>query len=250
MQLEGHTILITGGGTGIGLALAQALVQKQNTVIICGRRMEKLEAAKQETPELHTIQCDVANPEECRELFERLSAEFPQLSILVNNAGTGAKAWFRDGVVDMTEIRNTIATNLTAPVELSALLLPLLQAQPKAAVVNVSSVLAYLPLAGSAVYCATKSALHSFTQALRIDLTSTTVQVFEVMPPAVDTDMLKGYEGPSLTPEFTAEQIVQGMEKDEYEMRIGQTNYAYWLSRIAPGYILKLMHKAMDKKKE
>lgn len=145
MNLEGNTILITGGGTGIGFALAQALAKRGNTVIICGRRQEKLEEAQRLISQLHIRRCDVADSGDCRALFDYVSEHFPSLNVLVNNAGTGAAALFREAP-DMAMIRNTLATNLQGPIELITLFTPLLKKQAMPVVVNVSSALAYVPI--------------------------------------------------------------------------------------------------------
>ena len=192
MNLSNNTILLTGGATGIGLALAQRLVRTGSTVLICGRRADKLREAQQAVPGLHIYSCDLADAADRVALAERVLADFPALNVLLNNAGVqnrerlvqpefSAESWDKQ--------RQEISINFEAPVHLSALLLPHLQRQPTAAIINVTSGLAFAPVAFLPIYSATKAAMHSFTLSLRQQLASTAVEVLEIVPPAVDTDL-------------------------------------------------------------
>ena len=188
MDLSSSTVLITGGASGIGLALAERLLRAGSEVIICGRREEKLWEAQEAHPELKIRVCDVARDEERLALFEWAVGEHPGLNVLVNNAGIQRylqliqpEEWERS--------REEIAINLEAPLHLSALFIPHLQRQQRPAIINVTSGLAFVPMARAPIYCATKAALHSFTLSLRHQLADTPIEVIEVIPPAVNTDL-------------------------------------------------------------
>ena len=192
MNLANNTILLTGGATSIGLALAERLQAAGSQVIAVGRRADKLREAQQRIPGLLTYQADLAQPAQRVALAEWVRREHPQLNVLLNNAGisnqvaiqdlgTSLEAWERE--------RQEIAINLEAPIHLAALLLPHLQGRPGATIVNVSSGLAFAPLAISPIYCATKAALHSFTLSLRHQAARLGVAVVEIVPPQVQTDL-------------------------------------------------------------
>jgi uncharacterized oxidoreductase len=188
MKTTAQTVLITGGASGIGLALAERFLAAGNTVIAVGRRRDKLDEAESRHPALHIRVCDVADPAQRAALRDWAVKEFPALNVLVNNAGVqqrldlGApQAW--------EAMRAEIAINLDAPIHLANLFLPHFRAQPRAAIVNVTSGLAFSPLANVPVYSATKAALRSFTLSLRHQLADTSVEVVEIIPPAVDTDL-------------------------------------------------------------
>jgi uncharacterized oxidoreductase len=189
MTYQNRTILITGGATGIGLALAKRFVTAHNTVIVCGRRAEKLAEAQRLVPQLHTQLCDLAIESERIALHEKVLSEFPNLDVLINNAG------IQNRPPPLTRLQNweahhrEIATNLEAPLHLSMLFIPHLMTKPEAAIMNVSSGLAFSPLAFMGTYCATKAALHSFTLSLRHQLRNTSISVVEIIPPKVNTDL-------------------------------------------------------------
>lgn len=178
--------LITGGATGIGLELARQWLARGTRVIVCGRREEALAASRAELPGLVTRVCDVTDDTARGDLVAWLEAEHPGLDLLVNNAGVQVRREVdQPGTFDNSA--EEIAVNLTAPIMLTAALLPLLQRQPRAWIMMVSSGLAFAPIAHAPVYCATKAALHSFTLSLRHQLRKTAVKVVEFAPPAVDT---------------------------------------------------------------
>jgi uncharacterized oxidoreductase len=220
MERSGNTILVTGGASGIGLALARRWADRGNEVIICGRREDKLAEAKADMLNVHTRVCDVALPGERENLAEWVKVEFPNLNVLVNNAGiqrrvdlTGSENW--------ANTASEIAINLEAPIHLTRLFYPHLASRPSASIVNVTSGLAFVPLASVPVYCATKAALHSFTMSLRWQMRDTNVDVVEVIPPAVDTDL----QAPGLH--------TFGVNVDEFadhvfaELDAGKTEIAY-----------------------
>jgi uncharacterized oxidoreductase len=183
-----NTILVTGGGSGIGLALAERFVRQGHRVIACGRRENALAQARERVPGLVTHTCDIANAESRADLVRWLAAEHPALDILVNNAGIQQRHDFTRKI-DPARIAAEIEINLTAPILLTAALIPTLRAGPRGTIMNVSSALAFCPLAVVPVYCATKAAMHSFTLSLRHQLGAAGLRVIEVAPPMVDTEL-------------------------------------------------------------
>ena len=189
MQMSGNTLLVTGGGSGIGLALAKRFARRGNTVVIAGRRASALAEAKRQMPELETITADVATEAGRIALAEAARSRFPALNVLVNNAGIQQRPAPLLEPQDWSAHKAEIATNLEAPLHLTMLLLPHLARASHGAVINVTSGLAFVPLAAMPTYCLTKAALHSFTQSLRWQLRETAIKVAEIAPPAVNTDL-------------------------------------------------------------
>ena len=188
MNLTGNTILITGGGSGIGRALAEQLHQRGNQVIIAGRRLEDLNAVTAANPGMQSINLDVADPAAIRRTTLRLIGDYPALNVLVNNAGIMRRENLLKAATGDAEAM--VATNLLGPIRLTAALLPHLICQPSAAILNVSSGLAFVPMAATPTYCATKAAIHSYTQSLRYQLKDTAIQVIEIVPPWVATELM------------------------------------------------------------
>ncbi len=188
MELKGNKVLITGGATGIGLALARRFVAAGSAVIVCGRRRDKLEEAADNLPGLLTRVCDVASPAEREALFAWVRENHPDTNMLVNNAGI-QRRFSMDAPMDWAQAGLEIAVNLDAPIHLSALFIPQLKALKNPAIFNVTSGLSFAPFSIMPVYCATKAALHSFTLSLRHQLRKTPIRVVEIIPPAVNTDL-------------------------------------------------------------
>ena len=188
MNLSGNTVLVTGGASGIGLALASRFLAAGSRVIVCGRRMTALRDAAAAQPGLVTRACDLARADERESLAEWVVDAFPELNVLVNNAGIQRRFQLTDPESWETT-HEEIAINFEAPVHLGMLLLPQLQATPNAAIVNLTSGLAFAPFVAAPVYSATKAALHSYTLSLRHHLADTDVRVIEIVPPAVNTDL-------------------------------------------------------------
>src|SRR5215831_15967084 len=226
MNLSGNQVLITGGGTGIGLELARALVAAENRVAICGRRRGALAAAKKTIPSLEIKVCDVASAPARRTLVTWLARAMPKLNVLVNNAGIQRVVDFRRGARDLALAEQEIRINLAAPIQLSAMLVPVLRRRPHAAIVNISSGLGFTPIAEVPVYSATKAAIHSFTLSLRHQLRETSVRVFEFAPPIVPTALSGTRERPSsdehsMSAEAVAREMVSALAEDRYEVPIG-----------------------------
>ena len=226
MKLAGNTILITGGTSGIGLAFAKKFLSEGNRVIICGRREERLADIKRAHPEIIVKTADVSVAEERVELVDWAISTFPDLNILINNAGIQLSADL-DRPVDLERVYAEVETNFIAPLHLASLITPHLKKQAEAAIINISSGLAFAPLAFMPVYCATKAAIHSLSLSLRYQLKDSSVRVFEIAPPAVDTEL--GHDrrsdkseshGGIPVAEFMKEAI-SALENDVFEAPVG-----------------------------
>jgi len=189
MNIAASSVLITGGASGIGLALARRFHAAGATVAICGRREDRLAQVASDLPGALTRVCDLSRPEERRSLAEWVVGAVPGLNVLVNNAGVQRYPRLADGEGDWGSTGEEIAINFAAPVHLASLLVPHLVRQADPAIVNVTSGLAFVPFARAPVYSATKAAMHSFTLSLRHQLAATPIAVIELAPPAVDTDL-------------------------------------------------------------
>jgi uncharacterized oxidoreductase len=226
MKTSGNTVLVTGGGSGIGLALAEALALRGNRVVICGRRRDRLRAAQARIPGIRSRVCDVSKARSRQALVDWILAEFKLLNILVNNAGIQRQVDFLKGPRDLGPAAEEVATNLMAPIHLSAQLIQQLRQRKEAAIVNITSGLAYTPLAAVPVYCATKAAVHSWSLSLRYQLRKTSVRVFEIAPPMVATELSGRRRRPEdgesvMSAEDVAARIVQALESDRYEVALG-----------------------------
>jgi uncharacterized oxidoreductase len=188
MKLTGNTILITGGGSGIGLALAHEFHQRGNTVIIAGRRQSALDAATAANPGMKSLVLDTSDALSIATAVERLTRDFPALNAVLNNAGIMRPEDLKKG--ETADAEAIVATNLLGPVRLTAALMPHLLKQASATILNVSSGLAFVPLAMTPTYCATKAAIHSYTMSLRYQLQDTAVKVLEIIPPWVATELM------------------------------------------------------------
>lgn len=217
MKLKENTIFISGGTSGIGRALAEALHDLGNQVIISGRRQALLDEVVAGRPGMRAVRLDMEDPADIGSVARQLIADFPALNVVINNAGV---MHFDDptGPVDEAMLMTTVTTNLLGPIRLTGALIDHLKQQPSATLINVSSVLAFVPMTLTAVYCATKAAMHSYTMSLRWSLRDTTVNVLEIAPPWVQTDLLNSKNEPRAMPldEFIAETIaVLGTDSQE-----------------------------------
>jgi len=227
MNLSGNTILITGGTSGIGLAFAEQFLLSGSKVIICGRRKDRLQQIKERFSDIVTVPCDISHPEDRRSLFNQVVQEHPETNVLINNAGVQLVANLTREV-DLERIHSEIEINLVAPIHLASLFADHLSARAQPAIINISSGLAFVPIAFMPVYCATKAAVHSITLSLRHQLKSKSVKVFEIIPPAVDTEL--GHDrraDKSLThggmpvSEFI-KAAMEALELDQQEIAVGQ----------------------------
>ena len=188
MQTSGNTVVITGGTSGIGWAFAEEFANRGNTVIVCGRRADRLEKIKEQHPSLVTRVCDVADEGQREEFAGWVLQHYPAANMLINNAGVQLLTDMTKPV-DLKRVHLEVETNFIAPVHLSSLFSAAFSTKPNAAIINISSGLAFVPLAFMPVYCATKAAIHSLTLSLRYQLRETSIKVFEIAPPAVDTEL-------------------------------------------------------------
>ena len=210
MNITGNTILITGGGTGIGRALAEVLHARGNQVIITGRREDVLKDTAAAHPGMAWAALDVADPAAVAAFGAQIVRDHPALNAVILNAGIMKVEDLKARPFDFETVEATIATNLLGPIRLAAALLPHLQAQPAATIMTVTSGLAFIPLAATPTYNATKAAIHSWTQSLRHQLRDTAIEVLELAPPGVATDLMPGHaENPASMPlaDYTAEVI-------------------------------------------
>jgi uncharacterized oxidoreductase len=245
MKLSGHTILITGGSAGIGLAFAQRFLQLGNEVIVTGRRQAVLDDITRTEPRLHTIQSDVSDPVQIARLASRVRSDFPKLDVLINNAGISLPRNLRAPAADLDGLMSEVNVNVGGVIRTTSALIDLLIAN-KGIVINVSSALAFVPMPAAPIYCATKAAVHSYTQSLRFQLEETGVQVFEIMPPVVKTDMTAGLPAEGMTMLSTDElvkQVFPALQKGVKEIRPGQTKMLALMSRLAPSFIAKQFWK-------
>ena len=210
MQWTGSTILITGGGSGIGRGLAEALHKLGNQVVIAGRRRTVLEAVSAANPGMQSLTVDMQDGEAIRAFAGKATAQFPALNVLINNAGIMRPEKLLAQPAEVPDAEAIVATNLLGPIRLTAALLPHLEMQAAAAIVNVSSGLAFLPLALTPTYSATKAAIHSYTMSLRYQLRKTHIEVVELAPPYVATDLMDGRNDPRAMPldQFIAEAML------------------------------------------
>jgi uncharacterized oxidoreductase len=207
MNLTGNTILITGGGSGIGRGLAEAFHKLGNQVVIAGRRKEALQETCAANPGMRAISLDLESCPGIRYFAANAHGQFPALNVLINNAGIMRPEKVLQQPDILEDVDDIITTNLFGPIRLTAALLPHLNKQPSATILNVSSGLAFVPLASTPTYCATKAALHSYTQSLRYQLRGSKIEVLELIPPYVATHLMNGAEDPRAMPldQFIAE---------------------------------------------
>jgi uncharacterized oxidoreductase len=234
MNTTNNTILITGGGSGIGLAIANVLAKQGNHIIITGRNAEKLQAAAASLPNTTPIVSDVTNADDVDLLVEQIKHDFGGIDILINNAGT-AHAYQLSATADAYgKAKNEMEVNYFSIIRLTEKFLPILAEKAEAAIVNISSVAAYVPIHFIATYSATKAALHAYTQSLRLTLEQTTpsIKVFEVFPPFVATEMTSSLTVPMLPASVVAEDLLEGLATNQYEIQNGDTKnmYKHYLS--------------------
>jgi len=218
MKLKNNTIIITGGSSGIGLELTKRLC-KTNTVLICGRSLEKLEHAKEKFPEIEIFQCDISKKSECNRLVLWLEEHYSRLNILINNAAITHHTNFKDDLMAVEHAELEIQTNLLAPIILSKKLIPILEKNKNAKLINVTTGLVYVPRA-------------------------IPIAVTEVLFPAVDTPWHKG-KAPkiAISVEAAVAEMIQGLEKGKREIRVGKVKMLRLISRIAPSFALKTINK-------
>ncbi len=207
MKMTGNTILITGGGSGIGRALAESFQAHGNLVIIAGRRKQVLEEVTAANPGMKSLVLNIEDRAAIRSFAARIAKGYPALNVVINNAGIMRPEDLLTPPDDLADAESIITTNLLGPIRLTAALMPVLRKQPHSTIMNVSSGLAFVPLTLTPTYCATKAAIHSYSQSLRFQLKGSPTEVLELIPPYVQTDLMDGASDPRAMPlkEFIAE---------------------------------------------
>jgi uncharacterized oxidoreductase len=234
MKLENNTILITGGSSGIGLALVSAFYELNNKIIIAARDFEKLTGIKKHCPDIEIIKCDLSKQADIDELVVFIEQRYPNLNMLFNNAAIQYNYQFLAEQNIVNKVEYEVSVNLTSTIKLCGLLLPTLIKNDNAAIINVSSGLAISPKKSAPVYCATKAAIHNFTKAFRYQMEGTSVKVFEILPPIVETPMTEGRGKNKITPEQLVKEFMRDFKNNKEESYIGKTKLLKFISRISP----------------
>jgi uncharacterized oxidoreductase len=257
MNLEKSTILITGGTSGIGLEFLKQLSQ-QNTadIIITGRDPLKLEQAKKQFPNVHTMQSDVSDVKQIERLYHAVTQRFPTLNVIINNAGLMRNMDLQDTCMALDDITTEIDTNLSGTIRMVHQFLPHLKIQANAAIINISSGLAFVPFPLSPVYSAAKAGVHAYTQILRLQLKNTNVKVIELAPPSTETplqnafaDIDMGSSSPVMKVDKMVAEAIRGISKGQDEILPGMSKMLKLMGRIAPKFALKMMDKTLEKAK-
>ncbi len=227
MNTNGNAVLITGGATGLGYALARKFVDLGNEVAICGRRQNRLDEARSQLPGIITRRCDISRESDRASLYDWIVSDNREMNILVNNAGIQRPIDFRKGVADLQDNEDEIDINLKSQIYLAAMFIPFLMRKRASAIINISSGLGFAPMARFPVYSATKAAMHSFSISLRLQLRDTPVRVFEAIPPTIYDAELKGKKMEksdwSISSSEMADAIIDGIKNDRYEIYAGQS---------------------------
>lgn len=245
MNLKGKTVLITGGGSGIGLEAVKQFLANGAKVIITGRNQAKLDAAKRMHPSITAINSDVASQADALALFEQVKA-LGGIDILYNNAGVVSKPLNLGTPSEQhfDDAANEISINYLAVIRLNDLFMDMLKSRPEAAIINTTSILSYQPINLAPTYSASKAALRFYTDALRehLSLMKSHVKVFEIAPPAVATEMADGVNAKIISTETLVTQLIAGLKKDTYAIRVGDAKAIYYLTRFLPSLAYKLVN--------
>lgn len=241
MKLNKNTILITGGTSGIGLALAKKFLILENNVIVCGRNEEKLKRINENNPQIYTIKCDVTNKKEVNDLKNEIKKKFGKINILINNAGIQYRYNILNEGNVMNKVNVEMKVNFEAVVNLTELFLPMLHSSSEAAIINISSMLGIVPKKTAPIYCASKAAVHIFTKTLMYQLEESNIKVFDIIPPIVNTNMTKIQENvPKMKLENFIQEVIKGLKKDKYTIKPGMAKYMLLLNRFLPNLVEKI----------
>ena len=250
MKLTGRTILITGGSAGIGLAFALKFAELGNEVIVTGRRQKVLDEVKANHPNLQAIRSDVADPAQIAALARNIKDNYPKVDVLMNNAGIMFHKNLKVPAPDLDGLIAEVNINVAGVMRMSSALIDILTAN-KGTIINVSSGLAFVPLPSAPIYSATKAAVHAYTQSLRFQLEETGVEVIELMPPVVKTDLsAEMSEGDGVTVITTDELVKQSfasLKAGALEIRPGQAKQLAFMRRFAPNFINRQLWKVSKK---
>ncbi|WP_179367594.1 SDR family oxidoreductase [Winogradskyella forsetii] len=248
MKYNNQNVLITGGSSGIGLALAKKFMENDNTVIIIGRNLSKLEKVKVENPKIHIFQIDVTDDAEVRMLVDDIDEKFDGIDILVNNAGVMNLVDAGNEENNLQKQMQEIEINFNSPIRVLHYFLPLLKKSNNAVLVNVSSGLAYVPFAQAPVYSGTKSALHFWTKSIRPQLKPHHIKVVELLPPVVKTEIFDGIDVSEadfkpILPQKLADIFWKDYIKGKEEITPGMSSQLKLMSRLASKFIFKQLNK-------
>ncbi len=229
MNLKSDTILITGGTSGIGLEMAKQLIALGNIVIVTGRDIKKLEETKKELPSVHIYQSDVSNSKSICELYSKIISDFPNLNILINNAGIMRAIDFNNTEYD--KVCDEIDINLSGPIRMAQQFLPQLKKQSEAAIINVSSGLAFITFPKTPIYSAAKIGIHAYTKSLRLQLKNTNVKVFELAPPKTSKPLFnrdssnsdKNNNMPTMDVPDVVKAMIKNIKRDKFEILPGMS---------------------------
>lgn len=242
MNIQNNTILITGGGSGIGLEVARKFSALGNKVIIVGRNLQKLEEAAAQLDNVTPITCDVTVESDVDALVAQIKEQYPTLNILINNSGGASQFSLETGSNAYEGAKKEMDVNYLAPIRLTEKLLPILEKQPASAIINVTSVVAVVPWLVMPTYSASKAAFQFYTKLLRQSLIKSVIKVFEVLPPLTDTDFAKNIPIEKMPPAAVAEAIVEGIQQDTFEIRIGIADYFYNLNKESSDKAFNLLN--------
>jgi uncharacterized oxidoreductase len=243
MKTTKNTVLITGGGSGIGFETAKLLSKKGNDVIIVGRNETKLSSAAAQLENVSTFTCDITRKEDVDALVQHVIKNFASLNILMNNAGKAHAYALSEHANAFEKAEEEMLTNYLATVRLTEKFLPLLKSKSEAGIINVTSVVAFAPAAMLSTYSATKAALHSYSQTLRLSLKSTNVKVFELMPPLVDTEFSRTIPGDKIHPSVVVEDLLTALQNDHFEIHVGNTALVYKKFLASPAEALMALNR-------
>lgn len=248
MDLKNSTILITGGTAGMGLEMVKQLTEIGATVIVTGRKIDALNETKKQFPGVHIFQSDVSNPKDIKDLFENVTTLFPNLNLIINNAGMMRLIDLQDQSLDLENINREIATNLSGTIQMVHQFLPHLLKQKSAGIVNVSSGIAFMSYSAAPIYSATKAGIRAYTQALRLQLEDTNVKVFEMIPPGVKTKLQDDWvKKPNDSMMMNADDMVRiainGLQKDKKELKPFMIKIIKLATRLMPNVLLKFGHR-------
>ena len=241
MKLRNNTILITGGTSGIGLAIGRALIKQENTVILLGRNTTAL--AEAESEGFKTILCDLCNQEDIENTALFVQNNFSQINMLFNNACVQYNYLFSEGIIPLHKITQEINTNLSGQILLTQLLIPLLNNQQQSFIINTTSALGAFPKGDGLVYSASKAAMRNFTIGLRYHLKESTIRVLELIPPVTDTGMTKKRKGKKITTTTFINHILPQIEKEKTTITVSKIRLFLWIAFLFPTLANKLLSK-------
>lgn len=241
MELVNNTILITGGTSGIGLEMVRQFYAAGNHLIVASGNQNNLDNLNSQFPGITTLLCDLSNDQSVRSFIDKCLVEHQDINIIINNAGVQYNYLWTDENDGYNRIENEIRVNFTSPMKIIYGLLPLLMVKQNAAIVNISSGLAFAPKKTAPVYCATKSAIHIATKSIRYQLETSGVKVFEIIPPLVETPMTEGRGKAKISPKQLVDEFMVNFKNNRLESNIGKTKYLRLIQRISPAIADKLL---------